>query len=171
LIGLCCETCQEKDNASYLSGINCDLCADKLQRTVNSIKLASLTYDSNNQDSKSPVTHQERLDAIDAFMRCYIFARDVNMAAVTTHMDDELISRLHSAELTIARKEEEVQRLNVEVSICREEIGRLRNAPRSTARVSSPCILCFICAELSAQTLNNHISFLVAAIAGYTNIC
>eukprot|EP00804_Cyclotella_cryptica_P018201 CCRYP_005950-RA/>CCRYP_005950-RA protein AED:0.01 eAED:0.01 QI:280/1/1/1/1/1/3/454/1446 len=157
--GLLCEQCLaqvDNDRIPDRPGIvHCEscTCSYRLKQIVNSIKDASSVHEKHNTENDFPVSHQMRSDAIDALMICYDFVRNLNKAALPAHEWLESVghagqkiaietqplgdiggkSRLQSSALTIANKQEEINRLNKEVSRCREEIGRLMNLLLSQA--------------------------------------
>lgn len=98
-----------------------------------------LASDDKPNDPGSPESNEMRTDAVDLLTECYNFAREV----ATTKMAQEIFGSGHAdhianhstnmimdSETVIDAKDKEIARLNSEISVCREEIGRLRSLPK-----------------------------------------
>ena len=112
-----------------------DYSMDKVTQVANSLKDSKSLSDDNDE----PIDHQTRSNVIDILLRSYEYAMKAKQSSLSANewlktinssedecmnRDDDLISRLQTAESNILSKQEEISRLKT-------EIGRLESTARS----------------------------------------
>ena len=165
LKSLLCKQCIEKcDN----NNSKCKRCTDLVMQIINSIKRHSSLQ--NNPDGSFP-SDEVISNAIDVFLQCYNFTRELSETVLTAEtwlkserckINDGSTKKvsLHEAyvsddvALVTAVKDEEIKQLNMEVSNCREEIERLRSLTQHQHFYESPSIDRSVLSNISDDSIH-----------------
>ena len=147
-----CENCQlhlgNESAETSTSYYNCSSCLKKIKSIANSIKRGSSESDDNSDDNNHEPTFDSSI--VDLLMQSHEYAIKMKQSTLlsrkwlesieaesrgivpsTAHAPlDVTDESLETAERTIIIKQEEISRLNKELSQCRAEIGRLKCSPR-----------------------------------------
>ena len=125
-----------------VNGISsCEMCSSRFHQTVDSIKKVISLQNVPDVDGEFQVSHEMRLDAMNILIGSHKFVGELNMMALAasewlqsnvnnqSEMKDAPEKEQSHDDLLsiIALKEKEINRLNSEVSTCRQEIGRLKS--------------------------------------------
>ena len=144
-----CRSCQiEHSNGSVVHD-NCSTCIETMKSIAESIKAVISGSEGSLETSidEPKYDNEAQCTAIDFLMRTYQHAllreqstllarewlesteveRNESSSDATAHMNEANEKCLETAQLTVLRKQEEISRLNNELSKCRTEIGRLKS--------------------------------------------
>ena len=152
LKSLLCKQCIEKcDN----NNSKCERCTYLVMQIINSIKRHSSLQ--NNPDGSFP-SDEVISNAIDVFLQCYNFTRELSETVLTaeTWLKSERckINDGSTVALVTAVKDEEIKQLNMEVSNCREEIERLRSLTQHQHFYESPSIDRSVLSNISDDSIH-----------------
>lgn len=143
---LCAQCSETAGNNTISCMFSCNQCSGQLTKFVNSVKEVVSIPNNVNEDAALLVTHEMRLEAVNALVSCYNVMKQFHESALSAQewleQDRNHETSAHSKEdamvqstkpsdddvaFMVTNKNKEIGMLNYELSKCKEEIGRLKN--------------------------------------------